>query len=362
MTTTMRGGVLMGAVLGLFAIASLALAAAPSLSVTGGNTAYAPIQVAGAGFAAGEQVQVMLGLSNTTVTANAQGAFSGAALTIPNVPSGLYIVIGIGQTSGQVAFSYLFVQSLYPQVSPSSWYIQPGATLSWTGSGFAPNEPIVVKRDGTTIASFSADASGNFLNAGGSMVPYALHGGSNTYVVKGSNTGASMSMSLSVSDFYPYVSPLSWYILPGNTVTFAGGGFGPSEPVSVYLGSSNTAVAHGMADASGAFMGQAQVTIPYGTGVANYRVVGDLSGAEADAPITRAAFYSNLTPSAYYSAPGGALTLAGLGFAPNEDVAIKVGTTNAGTAHTDAMGSFAGFATHAPTTPNTTATISGKGS
>ncbi|MDB5225624.1 MAG: hypothetical protein JWL87_576 [Candidatus Adlerbacteria bacterium] len=351
----------MGAVLSLFAFASIAFAAAPSLSVSGGNTAYAPITVGGSGFAAGEQVQVLLGLSNTTATANAQGAFSGAALTIPNVPSGLYIVIGIGQTSGQVAFSYLYVQSLYPQVSPSSWYMAPGSMLSWSGSGFAPNEPITVKRDGETIASFAADANGAFTNAGASTVPFSLHGGTNAYVIKGGNTGASMSMSLSVADLYPYVSPSAWYILPGNMVTFTGGGFGLNEPVSVYLGDDDEAVAHGIADASGSFMGQAQVTIPYGTGLAEYRVVGDLSEAAAEAPITRANFYSSLNPSSYYSAPGMQITLAGSGFAPDEDVVVEVEGDEVGTAHTNALGSFSGLMVKVPTTPNSLATISATG-
>lgn len=367
MTTTMRGGVFLGTVLGLFVVASLAFlpwqasAAAPSISVSGGNTAYAPISVAGSGFAPNEHVQVSFGLNNANVVADGTGSFGGASLIIPNVPSGLYMVIAVGQTSGQVAFTYVYVQALFPQVSPNSWYLQPGAVLSWSGSGFAPNEPITVTRDGTQIASFVANGSGAFSAAGGAAVPYSLHGGTNTYVIRGSNTGSSMTVMLSVADLYPYVSPSSWYILPGNTVTFTGGGFGPSEPISVYLGTSTTAVAHGTADATGAFMGAALVTIPYGTGTANYRVAGDLSGATAAAPITRAQFYSSLTPSAYYSAPGGALTLGGTGFAPDEDIVITVSTTAAGTAHTNSLGNFSGLVIHAPTTPNTMATISGVG-
>ena len=361
MSTTMRAGVVLGSALAMMAFASLAFAASPAISVTGGNTPFSTISVSGSGFAVSEPVHVSLGLSSANPTADGSGAFSGATLTIPNIPSGLYLVIAVGQNSGQVAFAYLYVGGLMPSASPGGWYLSPGSTLVWSGSGWAPNEAITISRGGTSVASFSADAGGTFSAVGGSTVPFALHGGVATYTVHGATTGTTLTYMLGVADLYPYATPSAWYILPGSTVTFSGGGFGPSEGLSMYLGADTTLLAHGSADAGGSFTGVLSVTIPYGIGTAAYRIVGDESGAVANVPITRALFYPSLTPSAYYSAPGGFITMGGSGFAPNEYVDIAVEGTPTATAHADGLGAFSGISVHVPSTPNTTASMSGMG-
>jgi hypothetical protein len=127
------------------------------------------------------------------------------------------------------------------------------------------------------------------------------------------------------------------------------------------LGTSTTPVAHFVADSTGAFTTQGSTVVPYGSGVAAYRIVGEQSGATAEVPITRAAFYPSLNPSAYYSAPGSAITLGGSGFAPNEDVNVTVGGTNAGTGHTNNLGVFTSLALTLPATPNTTPMVVGRG-
>ncbi len=337
-------------------------AASPTITLSStGSTPFSTLTVSGSGFASGETVQLSMGLSTATAAANGTGSFSSASLTIPNVPSGLYYVIAVGQTSGTVAFSSIWVSSFFANANPSSWYITPGSTLTWSGSSFSPNEVITVQNgSGTTIATFSADASGNFSGAGGSTVPFSARNTVVSYSVHGAQSGTNLSYSLAVADMYPYAGPSSWYALPGTAVTFSGSGFGPNEGVSLYLGTGTTVLGHATANASGGFTLLGPVTLPFGA-VANYRLVGDQSGASAAVPVTLASFYPSIAPSAYYSSPGSTITLSGSGFAPNEDVTIKVGTTDKGTAHANSTGAFSGFSLALPSTPNALPVISGTG-
>lgn len=335
---------------------------APSVSVTGGNTPYAHISVSGAGFTPSEVVHVMLGLNGTNVTADAMGSFSGANLTIPNFPSGLYLVIAIGQTSGLPAFTYLYVNSLYPQASPSSWFIAPGSTLTWSGYGFVPNEPVTVAdASGATVATFTTDASGSFSNTGSSTVPFALRNSTATYTLSGGFSHVHTTFHISVADLYPYVTPSSWYTTPGSQLTFSGASFGANEGVSVYLGTSTTPLAHVTANTLGSFTLAGPVMIPFKTSSVIFRLVGDLSGATAMAPISLASFYPTLIPSAYYAAPGSFISLTGSGFVPNEVVDVVVGAMGPVTATANNVGTFTVPALHIPTIPNTPVVMSATG-
>jgi hypothetical protein len=143
-------------------------------------------------------------------------------------------------------------------------------------------------------------------------------------------------------------------------VTFSGGGFGPNEGVGVYYGTSTTPLAHAVADGTGMFTSSTSVMIPYGTGATLFHVVGDASGVSVAVPITRAAFYPTLTPSAYYSAPGGTISLAGSGFVPNELVTITLGTATT-SVMTDGTGAFSIPTVHLPAVSNTTIPVTAVG-
>lgn len=327
---------------GVFAPFALA-APAPTISIdaSGGSTPYSVLQVSGSGFSPGETVQLYFGLSQATTTVNGTGNFASVPLSIPNVSSGTYIVLAVGLTSGTVAYTYFYVSSFVPLVSPSTWWAPPGTMVTFSGSGFAPNEQLTATLAGssTPFATWNANAAGGFSGQGAFMLPYSLRNSSAAVTIAAAASGASTVLSIGVGDLYPWVNPTAWYILPGNSVTFSGGGFGPGEGVSIVLDGSATVLAHAVADASGMFTSTTSVMVPYGTGVALFRAVGQESGVVANIPITRAAFYPTLNPSAYYSAPGGTISLAGEGFAPSETVAITIGTAST-SATTSASGAF----------------------
>lgn len=333
----------------------------PTVSTSGGNTPFSTVMVSGAGFAPNEQVLVMLGLNTVVVHANSEGVFSGATLTIPNYPAGLYLILAIGQSSGLPAFTYFYVSSLYPIASPSAWYISPGSTLTWSGSGFAPNEHITINLGTSTIATFSADAFGAFSQQGFSVVPYALRNSVAAYSLHATTSNMHTNFYVGVANLYPYANPSTWYTLPGTEVTFSGAGFGPGEDILLYQSGSTTPLKHWSSDNAGAFAAEGATLIPFLTpSPVTYTLVGAQSGASATVPITLAQFYPSLQPSSYYGAPGSYISLAGSGFASNELVIVTFGSATS-TAQTDAFGVFTIPSLRLPKIPNTTALVSAVG-
>lgn len=346
------------------AAAGIAIAATPSISYSASaTTPSSMLSVSGTGFSPLETVALSFGLSSVSAQADGAGNFSGAPLTVPSVPAGLYYIIAVGQSSGLVAFTSVYVNSFFPSVSPSSWYIAPGSTLSWSGSGFAPAEGIHIN-DSTsaTIASFIADGSGTFSGAGGTVIPFSARNSTVGYTVHGATSGIAIPISITVSDLYPTVTPSVWYAVPGTPVSFVGSGYGPNEGIDVFLNPGATPIAHVTADSTGSFSMPATLTLPFGLSVAEYRFVGSSSGASASAPVTLASFYPWLTPSEYYAAPGSTITMSGNGFAPNESIALFVNDLSVGTASASALGNFAPTSLTLPGTPNTTASVRAQGS
>jgi large repetitive protein len=352
--------VIVGAILALM-MATAVSAAAPAVTYSAsGSTPFSTLTVGGSGFQPGETVSISIGLNTTTAAANGSGSFSGATLAIPNVPSGLYYIIAVGQTSGMVAFNSVWVNSFFPNASPSGWYVMPGSTITWSGTGFVPNESVTIKDStNTTIATFSANASGGFSGVGSTVIPFSAANSTVTYTLQGAQSGANTTYILAVGSLYPNGNPSTWYATPGTSVTFSGTGFAGGEQVQLFVGTSTTPIASATADSSGAFMGMGPTTLPFGS-VANYKLKGVSSGAIATVPITLAGFYPSITPSSYYSAPGGILSLAGSGFAPNEQVQVSLGT-NTQTVTANSMGAFNISSVQAPSTPNMPAAISGLG-
>lgn len=343
--------------------AAIAAAAAPSISYSASaTTPFSMLNVSGSGFSPQEQIALTLGLSTAHVTSDGGGNFSGAQLAVPSVPAGLYYIIAVGQSSGLVAFTSVYVNAFFPSASPSSWYIAPGSLLTWTGSGFAPGETMtVIDSHSTTVASFAANGSGSFAGAGSSAIPLSARNSTVTYTIHGSISGTNLSFPITVSDLYPSVTPSTWYAVPGTPVSFTGSGFGPNEGIDAsLLGASTTAVAHITADASGSFT-MSPLTLPFGMPSAQYRFTGSLSGASALVTVALASFYPSLSPSAYYVAPGSILAVGGSGFAPNESVTLRVNSVFAATTTASVSGDVAPISVKMPSAPNSTASIEARG-
>lgn len=322
----------------------------PSITVTSpSHVPFANVTVVGSGFAPLEHVTISLAGAVVHATTDMSGSFTGVSLAVPQVASGLYVVHAVGDSSGATSVDYLnyfWIDTFYPSVSPSSYYLVPGSTLSFTGSGFAPNETIVVTQTGKSgpLSSFAASADGSFINAGGFTLPASLHGQTVNFTLTGGQSHVSASTGMTVGDFYPYASPSSYYLTPGLSLSFSGGGFAAGEVVHVYLLGSATSVSTFTTTATGSFLSAGSVTAPFSAAgsSATYRLVGASSGAETTASTAVGQFYPSISPSVYYVVPNATITVGGSGFAPNETITLSINGTGTSSVSTGATGLFSG--------------------
>ncbi len=315
----------------------------PSLTTSAGSTTpYGVLTVGGNGYAPNEIVDLNLAGATATATADATGAFKGASLTTPAVPAASYTLIGAGEASGASTVAYEYVNGFYPYASPSSYYVLPLTSLGFTGSGFAPNETVNVTDavSGAAISSFKATSDGSFANAGAFSVPASYAGTSKSFVLTGSLSHATTSVTTGIGQYYPNVSPTGYYVLPGKTVSFNGSGFIPGETVNVTVG--KTVVSSAVADSFGNLTAAAPVTVPTNAGgtVINYTLTGATSGGQGTAGVQIGNYNAQASPSTYYALPGAVVTFSGNGFASGEVVAVFSGKANLGNFTTDASGAF----------------------
>ena len=310
------------------------------------HSPYAVVTVNGTGYAPGEGITIGLGGTTASSTANSAGAFTGT-ITVPQVASQLYLLTATGNSSGASALNYFWIDQFYPSVAPSTYYLAPAGTLSFNGSGFASSELVNVTQTGTTtiLSSFTTDPTGSFTGAGSFALPAMDHGKQVTFTLTGTKSGQTASTNVTVGDYYAYVSPTSYYLLPGQSETFTGGGYGAGEVVDVFLGTgvaSTTPAAKITADKTGSFTAAGSVAIPFGTTKAvSFTLTGEGSGASSGTSIAVGTYFPSVSPSNYYVMPNTSITLSGSGFAPNEVVTISAGKTASSTqVTTTAMGTF----------------------
>jgi len=319
-----------------------------SISITETATSHSPfgsVLVSGTGFAPNEKVTVGLAGTSTVTQANASGAFANASVTIPVVPTGLYVIKATGQSSGATSVDYLnyfWIDAFYASISPTSYYVLPGQALSFNGSGFAPGETIAVTTTGSTtpLTTFTANASGSFTAGGSFAVPYSYGGTSRTFTLTGALSHASASANVTVGSFNPYGSPTSYFVLPTQQIGFNGGGFGANESISVSLVGTTTPLATFTANTMGTFLDQGLINIPAnaaGTS-AIFTLTGAASHVSTNITVGVGSFYPTITPSAYYATGNTSITVAGSGFAPNESVTLQAGNGSTTQATANALG------------------------
>jgi large repetitive protein len=313
------------------------------------NAPFATVSVNGTGFASNEVVNLSLATAQASAQADASGNFTAATITVPAVTSGLYTVQAVGATSGARSTDYLnyfWIDGFYPSAAPSSYYLLPTQTLSFTGSGFAPNETINVTETAqtTVLSSFTADATGAFTAKGGFSLPVSFQGTTRSFTLTGAQSNVSAQTSMTIGQLYAYASPSAYWLLPEASLSFTGGGFASGETVSVYRGSETTALTSFATNSAGEFMNMGSVNVPgdAANGSVTYRLVGNESTAQTSVAVSVGSFYPSIAPSTYYVQPGTKITVTGSGFAANEVVTLSTNTGSTATATTDALGNLSG--------------------
>ncbi len=335
-------GVLVSLIVAVFFSMPLISLAAPALTYTSSGLPFSPLTVQGSGFEPGENISIMIGpRAMGSLTADGAGSFS-SSFTVPNLATGrTYILLAIGSLDS-FALNYLYTPKFYATASASSYYIAPGKTVSFSGSGFAVSETVDVfdklAMASGPLSSITADSSGAFANSGSFTIPYYRTGSNWDLILKGRNSKTEVPVTLAVASLYATISPSSYYIQPGYKITISGKGFAANEPIVINMGDTAASVS---ADTLGSFT-SSPVVVPFGVpGSIDVTAKGQVTGTLAAATIGIAPYYSYLVSSNYYATPGSKISFSGGGFAPSEDIFINVGSASIATLKTDIGGTVA---------------------
>jgi hypothetical protein len=318
------------------------------------------INLTGSGFAPNETVNITAGTVNMSALADSKGDFT-SSLTLPfGQTKNSISIVSTGSLSQASSTTTITLAPYMPQVSPSTYYSQPGTAVSFTGSGFAPNEAITISLNGSIVGNETADSKGNLLSTGSYTLPF---GKSAVFTVNGLTSGASDTMNIGLAQFYAGLQLNNYYGDGGSSVMASGSGFAPNEPVAITSGKTLLATAY--ADSNGSF--NTEITIPYSApGKVALVANGSLSGAQANTGYTVAEVYNSVQLGSYAVPAGKAVNILGSGFFANEPVLVTTDRTSGSyTLNADASGNLddSGFVLPSDLTPgNLTLTITGEDS
>lgn len=241
------------------------------------------------GFGPGETVNAYWGRTAgtpaATLTADGSGSIGRASIRVGVAPVGNTTLVLVGTRTHTTATAPYLMLGLYPTTVSHPYAARPGKPITFTGSGFAPGEQVLIYLNaarGVPALTATADSTGNFST--GFVVPFGLKGG-NRLTAIGSQSRASTTSGFTVLPFSPSAQPSTYSALPGTSVSFYAIGFAPNEVVLVYIGgqggtgqlvSAFRVNAQGKASAAGHYV------VTSGEGPAlHFTLVGKHSGATA---------------------------------------------------------------------------------
>ncbi|MBI2030445.1 hypothetical protein HYT05_02375 [Candidatus Kaiserbacteria bacterium] len=147
-------------------------------------------------------------------------------------------------TSPQSALQY------YPNAAPTLWYALPGQWLGFYGIGFAPGETIrITGGNGAVDLSATADGAGAFNISQAVMIPFEWQNTTRTFTIRGNTSQWPSVFTIVVGTFYPQISPSTYWIGVGQSMSVSGISFAPGEHVRMYVNDSE--VAQTTADGAG---------------------------------------------------------------------------------------------------------------
>ncbi|MBI2644236.1 MAG: hypothetical protein HYW95_01850 [Candidatus Wildermuthbacteria bacterium] len=191
------------------------------------------VTVRGYGFGRNELVEVRVGTMTQIAQADARGNFVSPHFVVPfqDINSTLNI-LAQGRISGIRETAKLVVGSFYPQVVPSSYFVKPGGSVSFTGRNFAPNEEVRVERQGNFFMLAKTNSSGGFV-ARELDLPYRE--GILDYSFIGQNSKTQARVTLKFDDTVPFLLLNKYFGNPGTQLQLTGHGFGVQERVEIFF-------------------------------------------------------------------------------------------------------------------------------
>ena len=324
------------------------------------------IAVSGTHFQPGETVTVdLVALSTSTRLGTAQvktdGTFSIAALTLPqNTPEGTVSLVATGTTSHLSASAQLKAGALLAGVTLTPGAVTAGGTLGVQATGFIPGETVTIQLVGSNLAAVTLLSAVAGTNGGVSIgrltVPIYVPAGSYQVVVSGQTSGRVARGPLAISAPAPAaplvsivgITPVNgvYNVSPGGLIEIAGSSLPGGAAVTLVLtgsnGSSTLAVVH---VASNGTLAPVGITVPAVTQEGAYTLQLVIAGKSvASVKLQVARLVPHLTASGGTLSPGAAITVAGTGFAPGEQIVLALNgsalVTRPSTVLADGHGSF----------------------
>ena len=208
------------------------------------------ITVSVSGFSPGEAVKVYWntigGQPVATLRADGGGAIGQAPVQVPFGAAGVNTFLLVGARSQSMVAASFDLLSLYPTIKLSSYALRADNTLSFSGAGFGPGERVVIflnSEMGQPLSIVQTTQHGTFTQAGGFVIPFGFKG-RQTLIFVGEESGASVSVKMTVLPYTPQAQTSAYGGLPGTTVSFYASGFARDEVVHVYLGHDQNNAAH----------------------------------------------------------------------------------------------------------------------
>jgi hypothetical protein len=268
-----------------------------SVSIVG-KTAGKPgdsVTLSASGFGPGEKVDVFWGrIGGTpaaTLTADGSGSLSRASVPVGVAPVGPTTLVLEGTKTHTTATAAYTMEGLYPTTTSSPYAVQAGHPVTFSGSGFAPGEKVLVYLNGSSgMPALTAQAASSGRFSTSFVVPFGLTG-SQSLTAIGANSRASVSSGFDVLPYSPSAQASTYGALPGTSVSFYANGFAANEVVQVYLGrgrgSAGQLVTAFRVGAQGSAAAAGSYVIPSGTGPALYfSLVGQQSGGSATTKVS----------------------------------------------------------------------------
>ena len=253
------------------------------------------VTVSATGFGPGETVNVYWGRMNgtpaATLTADSSGSIGRASVKVGVAPVGPTTLVLVGTKTDATATAPYQMLGLYPSTTPHPYAVLSGKTMTYTGSGFAPGEQVLIyfnASGGTPALSVQANSGGSFSTS--FVVPFGLTG-RQTLTAIGAESRAAVTTGFDVLPYSPVAQVSTYGAMPGTTVSFYASGFAANEVVEVYLGrgqgNSGQLVSAFRVDGHGSAAAAGKYVIPNGTGPALYfTMVGQQSGGTATAKVS----------------------------------------------------------------------------
>jgi len=316
-------------------------------------TAGARLNFQGQGFDPGEQTTVTIEDARGTVespldpvTISKDGNLDEVSVVIPDgIGRGDHVLHVVGDTSGRSGRSKFTVRYITPKIMLDTYSVKSNHTFGFSGSGFAPNEPVDVRLGGlggAPLASFPSDAQGN-VTAQDVPLPLVQAGDYLLYFV-GEQSQTPVSIGFNVQGFSPWVVLDTYAAAPYSAMGFTGQDFVPGEPVAVYLGKrTGQPLLRLAADAQGQFAVRSAFNLPdLPHGDQQLLFVGQQSGVEIVAKFVVLPFSPGLELSNYAGRPGTPISFVGSGWARNETLTATIGegSTQVAKFQADASGAF----------------------